>query len=382
MRDTKPAGDSTEPTGVSEPSNTASPVRKIIHIDADSFYASVEVRENPSLRGKPIAVGGAAEQRGVVATASYEARRFGVHSALSTARALQLCPDLIVIAPRFDLYRQVSQKFHELFRTYTSRIEPLSLDEAYLDVSESEQCQGSATLIANELRRRIREELKLTVSAGVAPNKFLAKVASDWNKPDGTFTISPEQVPSFVSTLAVSKINGVGKVTAQKLRDMGVETCGDLQRIRIEALAKTFGKYGPRLAELAHGIDRREVTTSRVRKSISVERTYPRDIDSESGMVGALQAVLKELEGRYARIEKRYYPTKRVVKVKFRDFTQTTLEEVIGDRSEPWLSEAEYRRLMLGAWRRKHAPVRLLGAGLRIELRESNRDEQMDLFMD
>ena len=356
-------------------------MRKIIHIDADSFYASVEMRDNPDLVGRPIAVGGAAERRGVVATASYEARKFGVHSALPTARALQLCPDLLVISPRFDLYRSVSRQFHEIFRDYTELIEPLSLDEAYLDVSECQQCSGSATLIANEIRARIREELGVTASAGVAPNKFLAKVASDWNKPDGTFTIPPDKVAEFVVDLPVSKIMGVGKVTAEKMRRMGIITCGDLQQVPVELLAKRFGKYGPRLAELAHGIDNREVKTNRIRKSISVERTYAEDIDSEAGILAALDKILEELESRFDKIEQQYYPTKRYIKVKFRDFTQTTLEEAIADRREAWLIVSEYRRLLIAGWQRKSLPVRLLGAGLRLEPREDESDEdQLGLF--
>ncbi len=355
-------------------------MRKIIHIDADSFYASVEMRENPDLRGKPVAVGGSSERRGVIATANYEARKFGVRSALPSARARQLCPELIIIPPRFDLYHRVSGQFREIFADFTDRIEPLSLDEAYLDVSDSPHFDGSATLIAEEIRRRVREELSLTVSAGVAPNKFLAKVASDWDKPDGLFTIAPKQVAEFVRELPVSKINGVGKVTTEKLKRMGVVTCGDLQQVPLETLAKRFGKYGPRLAELAQGIDHREVKTSRIRKSISVERTYAEDIASDDDMLSALDNVLAELATRFEKIEQQYLPTKRFVKVKFRDFTQTTLEEIFGERGESWQSVEDYRRLLLAARARKALPVRLLGAGLRLEPRSSDDDEQLELF--
>lgn len=355
-------------------------MRKIIHVDADSFYASVERRENPELVGKPIAVGGASDRRGVIATASYEARKFGVHSAMSSARARQLCPELILIKPNFELYRQISGQFREIFRSFTELIEPLSLDEAYLDVTECDQCRGSATLIANEIRRRIREELRLTASAGVAPNKFLAKVASDWNKPDGTYTVAPDQVADFVFELPVSKINGVGKVTAQKLRRLGVVTCGDLQQVPLEKLAKRFGKHGPRLAELAHGIDHRQVKSSRIRKSISVENTYAEDISEASTIFQALEKLLLELDQRFSKIEDQYYPSKRFVKVKFRDFTQTTLEAVIPDLGEPWLDREEYQRLMFAAWQRQSLPVRLLGAGLRLEPRSSGKQDQLGLF--
>lgn len=355
-------------------------MRKIIHIDADSFYASVEMRENPELRDKPIAVGGSAERRGVIATANYAARAFGVHSAQPSARARQLCPQLVIIPPRFDLYRSISGQFREIFAGFTDRIEPLSLDEAYLDVSNSPQCGGSATLIAEEIRRRVKNKLRLSVSAGVAPNKFLAKVASDWNKPDGIFTISPAMVADFVVELPVSRINGVGRVTTEKLRKMGVVTCGDLQNVAVAELARRFGKYGPRLAELARGIDDREVKTSRLRKSISVERTYPTDIGTEEEMLEALDRVLEELADRFSRIDTQYFPTKRFVKLKFRDFNQTTLEELITDRADPWLVADEFRRLMFAARARRSLPIRLLGAGLRLEPHDSGDGEQLSLF--
>jgi DNA polymerase-4 len=355
-------------------------MRKIIHIDADSFYASVEMRENPDLRDKAVAVGGSAERRGVIATANYTARSFGVHSAQASAKARQLCPELIIVPPRFELYRAVSAQFREVFAEFTENIEPLSLDEAYLDVSDCQICEGSATLIAETIRRRIREELQLTVSAGVAPNKFLAKVASDWNKPDGTFTISPAMVDEFVLKLPVSRINGVGRVTTEKLRKMGVETCGDLQRIPLAELARKFGKYGPRLSELAHGVDNRAVRTSRVRKSISVERTYVSDIHSDSEIIEAMENILKELEQRFSRIEDHYFPTKRFVKVKFRDFSQTTLEALIEDREKQWSNPGEFLPLALAARARKSLSVRLLGAGLKLEPRAAGEEEQLSLF--
>jgi DNA polymerase-4 len=357
-------------------------MRKIIHIDADSFYASVETRENPKLAGKPMAVGGSADRRGVIATSNYEARKFGVRSALSSARAMQLCPQLIIVKPRFELYREVSRQFHRIFSCYTGLIEPLSLDEAYLDVSNCEHFEGSATLVANEIRRRIREELGITASAGVAPNKFLAKVASDWNKPDGTFTIAPHQVADFVFDLPVSRINGVGRVTAEKLTQIGVETCGDLQQVPIEQLARRFGKYGPRLAELAQGIDNRTVKTSRVRKSISVERTYAEDINTEREVIEAIPALLQELALRFEKIDTQYVPSKRYVKVKFDTFSQTTLEETIAGDAREWLSQADFQRLTGTAWRRQQRPVRLLGAGLRLQLASAPGNQQFELFTD
>ncbi|MEM0952824.1 MAG: DNA polymerase IV [Pseudomonadota bacterium] len=357
-------------------------MRKIIHIDADAFYASVEMRENPALRDQPIAVGGSSERRGVIATANYAARQFGVRSALPSARAKQLCPELQIIPPRFDLYRRISGQFRDIFADFTDRIEPLSLDEAYLDVSDSVHFGGSATLIAQEIRRRVREELALTVSAGVAPNKFLAKVASDWDKPDGQFTIAPGQVADFVYALPVSRINGVGKVTTEKLAKMGVITCGDLQDVPLTDLVRRFGKYGSRLADLAHGRDDREVKTSRLRKSISVERTYAQDLGDEATLFSALDDLLAELSERFGKIEQQYLPVKRFVKVKFRDFTQTTLEEAYEERGGSWLAVADFRRLLTGARQRKPLTVRLLGAGLRLEPRGGDNLDQLNLFQE
>jgi DNA polymerase-4 len=356
--------------------------RKIIHIDADSFYASVETRENPQLQGVPLAVGGAADRRGVIATANYEARKFGVRSAMASSRAMTLCPGLLILPPRFELYREVSSHFHHIFRQYTDLIEPLSLDEAFLDVTQASHCQGSATLIAREIRQRVREELGLVVSAGIAPNKFLAKVASDWNKPDGMFTITPEQVAGFVLELPVKKINGVGQVTAKKLRKLGVVTCGDLQSLPLEILAMRFGKYGQRLFDVARGRDHRQVQSSRVRKSISVEHTFVEDIDNIPAMMMSMEDLLVELKRRFGKIDNRYFPVKRVVKIKYNDFTQTTLEEPIGDSGEAWHDVARFHRLLTTAWPRGAKPVRLLGAGLRLQPLAGDGLGQLSLFGD
>jgi DNA polymerase-4 len=356
--------------------------RKIIHIDADSFYASVEARDQPALQGKPLAVGGKADRRGVIATANYEARGFGVHSAMASSRAMALCPGLLILPPRFELYREISAQFHAIFSDYTHLIEPLSLDEAFLDVSLSDHCQGSATLIAAEIRQRVKDELDLVVSAGIAPNKFLAKVASDWNKPDGMFTITPEQVDAFVLQLPVKKINGVGKVTAGKLRKMGVQTCGDLQTLPLEKLVKRFGKYGQRLFNVARGVDNRKVQSSRVRKSISVERTFAEDMDTMPAMLAAVDELLVELARRFGKIDDRYFPIKRVIKIKYNDFTQTTQEEMIGVSGEPWNDAAQFHRLVTAAWPRGAKPVRLLGAGLRLQPLDDGDLEQLTLFDD
>lgn len=354
--------------------------RKIIHIDADSFYASVEMRDNPALRDQPFAVGGRSDRRGVIATASYAAREFGVRSAMASSRALALCPQLQILSPRMDVYKSVSRDIHEIFREYTDLIEPLSLDEAYLDVTDAAACNGSATLMAREIRQRVRERLGITVSAGIAPNKFLAKVASDWDKPDGQFTITPAQVDAFVRDLPVSKINGVGKVTAAKLQRMGVKTCADLQAVPLTDLVKRFGKYGRRLSEVACGIDNRPVKTDRQRKSVSVERTYAEDIPDLPQLLSQVDPLLAELSQRFSRIQSQYIPGKRVVKIKYSDFTQTTLEEGLASSGEQWQSGVAFSRLVEAAWPRKAKPVRLLGLGLRLRPR-AGHSGQLGLFV-
>ena len=356
-------------------------MRKIIHCDCDCFYAAVEMRDNPKLMGHPLAVGGLPSSRGVVATCNYEARRFGIHSAMSSSRAVKICPDLVFVKPNISKYQEVSRKIHEIFEQYTSIIEPLSLDEAYLDVSDSGYCNGSATLIAEEIRNKVRSELNITISAGVAPNKFLAKVASDWNKPDGLFVIRPSDVQSFVKILPVSKINGVGKVTAAKLKVLGVETCGDLQRYSLLELSQKFGKYGARLYSVATGVDDRPVQTSRIRKSISVEHTFSEDLPAINSIADKLPLLMEELRRRCKRkLEASGTVSKRFVKVKFFDFTQTTLEEKMTLTGEEWDSEDAFRILLEGAWHRGDKPVRLLGVGVRLSDGAGHETNQLSLL--
>ncbi len=356
-------------------------LRKIIHCDCDCFYAAVEMRDNPGLRGLPLAVGGLPSSRGVVATCNYEARRFGIRSAMSSSRALQLCPDLVFVKPDISKYQAVSRKIHEIFEQYTSIIEPLSLDEAYLDVTNSDYCNGSATLIAEEIRTKVRNQLNITISAGVAPNKFLAKVASDWNKPDGLFVIQPSDVPVFVKTLPVSKINGVGKVTAAKLKVLGVETCGDLQRFSLLELTQKFGKYGARLYSVATGFDDRPLQVSRVRKSISVEHTFAEDLPDKTSIIDSLPFLMEELRQRCRRkLKSSGAISKRFVKVKFYDFTQTTLEEKITLTGEEWDSEDAFRLLLENAWQRGGKPVRLLGVGVRLNDEVEQETSQLSLL--
>jgi len=267
---------STRKEGV-DSSVSISKVRKIIHIDMDAFYASVEQRDDPSIQGKPVIVGWPGE-RSVVCAASYEARKFGVHSAMPATRARRLCPQAVFIHPNFDKYRAVSRDIRAIFERHTPLVEPLSLDEAYLDVTTELTGIPTATETAETIRREIRAETNLTASAGVAPNKFLAKIASDWKKPDGCFVIRPHQVERFLMPLPVRKIPGVGKATEKVLLEMQIETVGDLHRFTQEELVARFGKWGARLWELARGIDESPVEPSRPRKSWSSEATFPKDI--------------------------------------------------------------------------------------------------------
>jgi DNA polymerase IV len=251
--------------------------RKIVHIDMDAFYASVEQRDDPQLRGRPVIVAWKGN-RSVVCAASYEARSFGVRSAMPAVRAERLCPQAIFVPPDFTRYRAVSRITREIFKRHTDKVEPLSLDEAYLDVTENKTGLPTATRVARVIREQIREELKLTASAGVAPNKFLAKIASDWRKPDGLFVIQPEEVDTFLPPLPVSRLPGVGKVTEQKLSELGIQTVGDLRRRDAEALQRQFGRHGLRLYELAQGIDDNEVISDRPTQSISAEDTFEHDV--------------------------------------------------------------------------------------------------------
>src|SRR6201986_3764351 len=295
--------------------------RKIIHIDMDAFYASVEQRDNPELRGKPVPVGGARE-RGVVAAASYEARKFGVRSAMPSISAKRRCPDLIFVKPRFEAYRAVSHQIRAIFADYTDLVEPLSLDEAYLDVSEDRHCLGSARAIAQDIRRRIREETGLTASAGVSYCKFIAKLASDYRKPDGLTVITPERGPEFVASLPVARFHGVGPVTAKKMEKLGIFTGADLREWTLPALEAKFGSSGSWYHRICRGIDEREVKPDRPYKSVSAERTFDEDlIDPER-----LAAELERIAGyAWERIKRAEVAGRTVtLKVKYGDFTIIT----------------------------------------------------------
>ncbi len=348
----------------------AAAIRKIIHVDMDAFYASVEQRDNPELRGKPLAVGGGV--RGVVAAASYEARRYGIRSAMPAVTAKRRCPDLIFVKPRFDAYRAVSEQIRAIFLDYTPHVEPLSLDEAYLDVTEDLKGIGVATLIAEEIRARIRAETGLTASAGVSYNKFLAKLASDQNKPDGLCVVTPARGPAFVEGLPVSRFHGVGPKTAEKMARLGIETGADLKAMSLEWLAAHFGSSALYYHDLARGICHRQVRADRPYKSVSAEDTFLEDLSDPD-------ALLSELE----RIGRHVW-TKRVLgkglsgrtvnlKVKYADFQIVTRARSL-DR--PVSGEAEFLEMGAQLLRSLLPPpksIRLLGLGLS-SLREEERE--------
>jgi DNA polymerase-4 len=348
--------------------------RKIIHIDMDAFFASVEQRDNPELQGKPVAVGGSRE-RGVVAAASYEARKFGVRSAMSSRLAYQKCPHIVFVPHRFDVYKEVSKEIRIIFKEYTDLVEPLSLDEAFLDVTNNKFNEPSAIKIASEIKIKIKEKTKLTASAGVSVNKFLAKVASDLRKPDGLAVILPEQALPFLEVLEINRFFGVGKATAEKMKNMGIAKGGDLLRYSRLELAQRFGKFGLYLYDVVRGIDKRQVKPNRIRKSISCETTYNEDLETIIQVKRALSDLIKKL---VTNCEKYDIKGKTLnLKYRFSDFTTFTRsrtlggyfnnEAIIKDLSNDILRELEVEM----------KPIRLLGIGLST-LNSERKDNQLE----
>jgi Nucleotidyltransferase/DNA polymerase involved in DNA repair len=301
--------------------NDARPIRKIIHVDMDAFYASVEQRDNPELRGKPVAVGHG-QARGVVAAASYEARKFGIHSAMASVTAMRKCPDLIFVRPRFDVYKAVSLQIREIFLEYTPLIEPLSLDEAYLDVTENLKGMQVATEIAREIRAKIKQATGLNASAGISYCKFLAKMASDLNKPNGQAVITPKNGPAFMEALPIKKFHGVGPATAEKMHRLGIRTGADLKSKSLDFLVQHFGKSGPYFYRLSRGIDERQVRPNRMRKSVGAEDTFSQDIHSleaaETGVIPLIDKAWRYCETNDIR------PRTVTVKIKYANFRQVT----------------------------------------------------------
>jgi len=346
--------------------------RKIIHIDMDAFYASVEQRDNPELRGCPIAVGHEGE-RGVVAAASYEARKFGVHSAMSSLKAKRLCPNLIFVPGRMEVYKEVSEQIHDIFHEYTDIIEPLSLDEAYLDVTTNKQDIPLAVDIARQIKQKIREKYSLVASAGVSYNKLLAKIASDYRKPDGLCTIHPAQALSFIANLPIEKFWGVGPVTAKRMHTLGIHDGNQLRAWSLEGLTREFGKAGPLYYNFARGIDSRPVETIRIRKSIGCEHTLEKDINSHSAIIIELYHIASELINRLK--GKEFKGNTLTLKVKFHNFTQITRSitqekvltqmDVILPLAKRLLSEVSY----------KECPIRLLGLSVSNPQDEENKKD-------
>jgi len=336
------------------------PPRKIIHIDMDAFYASVEQRDNPELRGKPVAVGGG--HRGVVAAASYEARKFGIRSAMPSVTARRRCPDLIFVKPRFDAYREVSNQIRAIFADYTDLIEPLSLDEAYLDVSEDRPGLGSARAIAEDIRRRIREETGLTASAGVSYCKFIAKLASDYRKPDGLTVIRPDQGPGFVASLPVARFHGIGPVTARKMEALGIFTGADLRSWSLPELEARFGSSGFWYYRICRGIDEREVKPDRPYKSVSAERTFDEDLKQPERLAAELERIAGYA---WARVERAEVAGRTVtLKVKFADFTISTRTRSFTAPVRNIHDFANAGQALLGSIVPVTKGVRLLGLGL------------------
>ncbi|MBS3963056.1 MAG: DNA polymerase IV [Methylomonas sp.] len=355
--------------------------RKIIHIDMDAFYAAVEQRDHPQYRNKPVIVGGKPDSRGVVATCSYEARAFGVHSAMPSSQAYRLCPQAIFVKPRFDAYRQASQAIRDIFGRYCDGFEPLSLDEAYLDVSNNPWFHGSASLLARQIKQDIRRETGLTASAGVSYNKFLAKIASDLGKPDGLYIITPDQANTLIASLPIRRFHGIGPATERKMRELGIETGADLREWSLARLQAPFGKNAAYYHDIARGIDHRIVNHHRPRKSVGVETTFEHDITAVADIVHHLRLLLDQALLRLN--DKRMTAHALTIKIKYRNFVQVTrgrtLPSPITDatRLHPLLAE------LLKNTEAGHLPVRLLG----VTLSALNNDirppwRQLDLFQD
>lgn len=345
--------------------NRAPKARAIIHLDMDAFYASIEMREHPELAGKPVAVGGARDRRGVLTTCNYEARKYGVRSAMPTFLALQRCPQLIVLPTRFDLYRRDSATIREILFRFTDLVEPLSLDEAFLDVSAHD---GDPAALAQIIRDLIFQKTRLPSSAGIAPNKMLAKIASEWRKPNGQFEIKPEEVADFMTDLPVQRLWGIGAKSAEKLAKLGIQTCGELQRYSRIQLHEWFGKFGLELFSLCRGIDNRPVTTDRERKSLSTERTFTKDLTSEAQCEARIPELFEEMMSDLKNTEGEARIKSVFIKIRFADFSRTTVERV----GLPLTIES-FLMLLREGLKRKTLAVRLLGLGVRFADQEEQQ---------
>lgn len=365
-----------------DPSENNLDHRKIIHVDMDAFYASVEQRDFPEYRGKPVVVGGTPEQRGVVAACSYEARKFGIHSAMPAAQAHKKCPHAIFLKARFSVYREVSKQIHEVFNQFTDLVEPLSLDEAYLDVSNNQDFSGSATLIAKEIKKRIKEITDLNASAGVSYNKFLAKIASDMDKPDGLYLITPEQGPEFIKTLPVRKFHGIGKATETKMKALGIHTGEDLLKKELNELVMKFGKAGQFYFNISRGIDLRPVNKKRERKSIGKETTFAKDISKREKLL----KILRDLSESVAKnlFEKKLTAQTITLKVKYADFELITRSQTIEKATLSANKIYDIVSVLLDKTEAGRRKVRLLGVSTSKlkpkHNKQQDKTEQMDLI--
>ncbi|GAB2196722.1 DNA polymerase IV [Sessilibacter sp. MAH4] len=362
--------------------------RLVLHCDADSFFAAIELRDRPQLKNLPVAVGGRATDRGVIATCNYIARKFGVRSAMSTAMAEKLCPNLIVLAPRFSLYRQVSEEMHGIFSNYSRCIEPIALDEAYLELDSDDW--NICAEIAKDIQRQIESILAITVSAGLSRNKFLAKLASEWNKPAGFKIIRDEDVAQVMSQLAVGKIPSVGGKTKEKLAKLGIVTCRDLQQQSLDFLTQHFGVHGQLLFDRCRGRDLRTVKNTWIRKSISVERTFSNDLVRDDEISAALNSLVGLLDERWLRLKSGYLAKSLFVKIKYSDFSLTTRESAFsgyihsGEHFSPQQQlqlTSTAKTLLTSALSVKKASIRLLGLGFSVHQGDQKQMNQTDLFM-
>lgn len=355
--------------------------RKIIHVDMDAFYASVEQRDFPELKGKPLIVGGQPDSRGVVAACSYEARKFGIHSAMASSRAYRLCPEAIFVRPRFDAYKEASNQIREIFWRYASEVEPLSLDEAYLDVTYTESFNGSATLIAKAIKEEILAETRLTASAGVSYNKFLAKIASDMDKPDGLYLIRPEQGQEFVNKLPIGKFHGIGPATEAKMKNLGIHTGNDLRQKSLAELTERFGKSGQYYYNIARAIDERPVRSQRIRKSLGKETTFAEDILSVPELTNILLGLAEQV---LESLNKHNMQGRTVtVKVKYADFQQVTRAQTL-DHSIGFADLQEWIPKLLVRTEAGHKPVRLVGlslSGFDLQVVVEKGQAQLDLAL-
>lgn len=338
----------------------------------DAFFASVEMRDNPALRNVPMAVGGSSDRRGVISTSNYEARKYGVKSAMATAHAMKLCPHLVLVRGKMSKYVEASEKVFEVFSEYTDLVQPLSIDEAYLDVTDCDLFDNSATLIAEDIRKKIFEKTNgLTASAGISSNKLIAKMASDYRKPNGQFTVAPQHIDDFIKTVPVERLWGIGKVTAKRLHEMGIKTCLDLQSYHRSEMIHMFGKFGDTLYDFCRGIDDRELEFNYERKSLGTEETFSQDIKSFDEMKEHVSRMVLEVREALEKYQDRQLKT-LVVKIKYFDFKQTTIE-----RQMPF-NEENFLYLLQERWASDPRPVRLLGVG--VKFTDQSDDHQLPLL--